>query len=82
MDPDTLNFSDSILPDTPQDIHPLQTTQHLEVTHRMTMTDIAEFRLPEHFTGNFDPVFRGGSCFQLQIYRFVWSHPVVFCGIK
>jgi len=56
MDPDTLNFSDSILPEAPQDLHPLQTTQHLEVIHRVTMTDI-DFRLEEHFTGNFDPVF-------------------------
>jgi hypothetical protein len=31
MDPDTLNFSESILPDEPQDLHPSQTMQHLEV---------------------------------------------------
>jgi hypothetical protein len=31
MDPDTLNFTDSILPEAPQDLHPLQTTQHLEM---------------------------------------------------
>jgi hypothetical protein len=46
------------------------------------MTDITDFRLSEHFTGAFYSVFGGGSCFQLQIYRFDWSHPVVFCDIK
>ena len=61
MDPDTLNFSDSILPEAPQDLHPLQTTQHLEVIHRVTVTDIIDFRLEEHFTGNLDPVFGRGS---------------------
>jgi len=68
MVPDTLNFSDSILPEAAQDLHPLQTTQHLEVIHRVTVTDIIEFKLEEHFAGNFDPVFGGRSCFQLQIY--------------
>lgn len=80
MDPDTLNFSDSILPEAPQDLHQLQTTQHLEVIHRVTVTDIIDFRLEEHFTGNFDPVFGRGSCFQLQIYisalKMEAPHPV------
>jgi hypothetical protein len=31
MDPDTLTFNESILPDTPQDLQPAQTTQQLEV---------------------------------------------------
>jgi hypothetical protein len=31
MDPDALNFSQSILSDAPQDLHPSQTTQQLEV---------------------------------------------------
>lgn len=67
MDPDTLNFTDSILPEAPQDLHPLQTTQHLEVIHRVTVIDITDFGLEEHFTCNFDPVFGRGGCFQLQI---------------
>jgi hypothetical protein len=60
MDPDTLNFSDSILPEAPQDLHPLQTTQHLEVIHRVTISDITDFRLSERFTGD-DPV-SGQGC--------------------
>jgi hypothetical protein len=31
IDPDALNFSQSILSGTPQDLHPSQTTQQLEV---------------------------------------------------
>lgn len=80
MDPDTLNFTDSILPEAPQDLHPLQTTQHLEVIHRVTVIDITDFRLEEHFTGNFDPVFGRGNCFLLQIYssalKMEVPHPV------
>jgi hypothetical protein len=57
MDQDTLNFSDSILPEAPQDLHPLQATHHLEVLQRVTISDITDFRLLEHFTGSADPVF-------------------------